>query len=81
MEASYKTPINIVRKHCRPDRQLYFQFKHIRTSVNNFLIQGSLPRIKGIGVAFTYFYKLHNSLTINDLRKHTNDLQGRFTVW
>lgn len=81
MEASDKTPINIGRKHSRPDRQLYFQFKQNVQNVNNFLILGTLPRIKGYRHVFTLFYKLRKLFTINDLHKHTNALQGEFTMW
>lgn len=81
MEASDKTPVNIGRKWGRPDRQLYSQFKQIVQDVNNFLIMGTLPRIKGYRGLFTLFYKLRKWLTINDLRKHTNAPQGWFTMW
>lgn len=81
MEASEKTPINIGRNACRLPSQLHSQFKQIVLTVNNFLIIGTLPRIKGYRPIFTLFYKLRKLLTINDLRKHTNRLREGFTVW
>jgi hypothetical protein len=81
MEASEKTPVNIGRNECRLPSQLYSQFKQIVLNVNNFLIIGSLPRIKGYTLIFTLFYKLRKLLTINELHKHTNRLREGFTMW
>lgn len=81
MEAAHKTPINIGRNACLLLSQHNSQFKQIVLNVNNFLIIGSLPRIKGYTLIFTLFYKLRKLLTINELRKHTNALQGEFTMW